>query len=237
MPLKGVLLQHWLYDDPVERALTDVDLLVRPEALSEAVALLRKAGYRMTGHATVDGMVMETPFGLLLDLHSQLFDRARYRIPTEEVFARSSQDRDLYGVTVQLPAPLDVYAHLVGKFASDHGDTRATVRLDEIARMGARLDASPATTARHLVHCGMRRAARHALPLVYQVRGDAFAHQVCERLPPDRVGQVIVALARPVFARTPLRSPVGATMAHLLNDTVPSGLRSGARGLLRRRRR
>lgn len=234
MPVKGALLQHWLYDDPVERSMTDVDLLVRPDDFGRVVERLEAVGYRRTRHRSVGGTVMETPFGLALDLHSQLFDRARYRMPTGDLFARSSEDQSLYGVSVRLPSRFDVYAHLVGKFGSDHLDARSTARLDEIARMATRVDAAPEAVARHLVHCGMRRVSRYVLPLVHRTTGDGFALQVHRSLPLDPIGLGIAAAANLLLAGAPPETRSGALVAHLLNDSLPRGVHSGARAFLRR---
>jgi hypothetical protein len=237
MSIKGALLQHWLYDDPSERPLTDVDLLVRPEDFGTAIERLEAAGYRRTRHRSVGGRVMQTPLGLALDLHSQLFDQARYRMPTRDLFARSSEDHVVYGASVQIPSPLDVYAHLIGKFGSDHLDAASAARLDEIARMATRLDASPETVARHLVHCGMGRVSRYVLPLVHRVTGSTFALRVHDSLPNDPIGQRIAAVANPVLASTSADSRLGALMAHLLNESLPRGLHSGLRAIGPRIRR
>jgi hypothetical protein len=234
MPVKGALLQHWLYADPAERPLTDVDLLVRADDLGMAVERLEAVGYRRTRHRTVGGMVMETQFGLALDLHSQLFDRARYRLPTGDLFTRSSEDRALFEASVRLPSPLDVYAHLIGKFGSDHLDARAAARLDEIARMAGRLSGAPETVAQHLVHCGMRRVSRYVLPLVHRVAGDAFALQVHDRLPFDPIGRGIVSGANLGLAGAAPLSRQAALIAHLLNDSLLRGVHSGTRALLQR---
>ncbi len=237
MPVKGALLQHWLYDNPAERPMTDVDLLVRPDDFRAAVGRLEAAGYRRTRHRSVGGSVMQTPFGLALDLHSQLFDRARYRMPTRDLFARSSEDRVLYGASVQLPSPLDVYAHLIGKFGSDHLEAGSKARLDEIARMATRLDASSETVARHLVHCGMSRVSRYVLPLVHRTTGDGFALQVHRFLPFDPIGRGIAAAANLMLAGAPPETRSGALVAHLLNDSLPRGVHSGTRAFLQRARR
>jgi len=234
MPVKGAILQHWLYDDPAERPMTDVDLLVRPDHFGRAVERLEAAGYRQTRHGSVGGRVMQTPFGLALDLHSQLFDRARYRMPTRDLFARSSEDHVLYGASVQMPSPLDVYAHLIGKFGSDHLDARSTARLDEIARMATRLDASPETVARHLVYRGMRRVSRYVLPLVHRTTGDRFPVQVLDFLPVDPIGRGIAAAANLLLAGAPPETRSGALVAHLLNDSLPRGVHSGARAFVQR---
>jgi hypothetical protein len=216
--------------------LTDVDLLVRADDLGMAVERLEAAGYRGTRHRTVGGMVMETPFGLALDLHSQLFDSARYRMPTGDLFARSLEDCALYDARVRLPSPLDAYAHLIGKFGSDHLNARSAARLDEIARMAARLDAPPEMVARHLVHCGMRRASRYVLPLVYEATGDAFPLQVQDGLRPDPIGRAIVAVVNRALAVASPDSRSGALMAHLLNESLPRGIHSGIRALFHRTR-
>ena len=51
---------------------------------------------------------------------------------TEEVMRRGRSDCSLFGVEVCLPARLDVYAHLIGTFGSDHLDETAHDRLDEL---------------------------------------------------------------------------------------------------------
>jgi hypothetical protein len=236
MPVKGALLQHWLYQDPSDRPLTDVDALVRPAQLEKAVATLLREGYGRAGGSSIGAVVLETPFGLALDLHPRLFDDARYHFPTSELFARSSEDTSIYGVSVRVPSALDAYAHLIGKFGSDHLDQRAIVRLDELARMTTRIKASPKTTARHLVHCGMRRVARYTLPLVHQCCADPFSQQVLEHLPPDAIGAGVAALAGKVIAGRPAESRLAALFAHSLNDSLPRGVYSGSRALLKRSR-
>ncbi|MDH3484628.1 MAG: nucleotidyltransferase family protein [Myxococcales bacterium] len=232
MPVKGALFQHWLYDDPAERAMSDVDVLVRSDQARVAYAILQRAGYRPMGRSRIGAFVMRSPFGLALDLHSQLFDRTRYKLPTADVFSRSSPDRALFGALVRLPSPLDAYAHLIGKFGSDHLNAGSKERLDEIARMPGRIEASPDIVARHLVHCGMRRVARYVLPLVSETVGDPFAARVLGHLPRDPVGETVASIARPVLAHAGPYSRIGAITAHLLNDSLPRGLRSGVRSLV-----
>ena len=64
MPVKGALLQHWLYDDPSERLLSDVDLLVRPEDFGRAIERLESEGYRRAAGSGVGAIVMQTPLAL-----------------------------------------------------------------------------------------------------------------------------------------------------------------------------
>lgn len=235
MPMKGALLQHWLYDDPSERAMTDVDLLLLPAELQRAACLLEASGYKPTQHQSVGGVVMETPFGLALDLHPRLFDRFRYRLPPEDVFARGTWDESLYAARVRLPSPVDAYAHLIGKAGSDHLSARSVDRLDEIARMGRHLGPMPEQVARHLVACGLRRVSRYVLALVHSTTGDRFARQVDENLPFDPMGRTIARVAQRALAIAGPSSLAGAVVAHLMNDSLPRGLYSGVRGMRARR--
>ena len=92
MPVEGALLQHWLYRDPAERPLTDVDVFLRPETFELAIARLEASGYRRLGRSSIGAIVMKTPLGLALDLHPRPFERARLRLPTEKLFPRSCED-------------------------------------------------------------------------------------------------------------------------------------------------
>ncbi len=228
MPIKGVLLQHWLYADPADRPMTDVDLLVQPEELAVARGVLEAAGYREHQRSSAGALVFETPWTLAVDLHPHLFEPTRYRMPTDEVMRRGRTDSTFFGVEVRLPSKLDVYAHLIGKFGSDHLDATADSRLDEIARMGRLVDARPSLVAAHLRDCGMRRVARYALGLSAR-RDDCVAPEVLRHLPPDPIGRLLAAAAVPTLANAGPVAPWAAVFAHLLNDTVPRGLCSGVR--------
>lgn len=235
MPVKGALLQHWLA--PRARHSSDVDVLVPPERFRRAIAQLEAHGYRRAAGSSIGAVVMQTPLAIALDLHPRLFDRARYRFPTHALFARGIDDDTLYGTRVRLPSRLDVYAHLVGKAGSDHLSEHAQARLEEIAAMGAQLDASPKAAAEHLVQCGMGRVTRYVLPLVDRRVGDRVAREVLAHLPGDRMGDAIASFAGIALPRCAPTSTAGATVAHLMNDTLPRACLSGARAVFGRRRR
>jgi hypothetical protein len=229
LPFKGALYQHWLYEDPAERAMTDVDVLVLPRQLRVAHETLVGAGYEALGRSSIGAHVLKSPSGLALDLHPRLFDSARYRLRTEDVFARSASDTTTFEAPVRVPFVLDAYAHAIGKFGSDHSNASAEHRLDEILRISMRIDQSADIAASHLVACGMRRVARYVLDLLSEARNDRFARQVLARLPADPTGQVIAVGAQRVLSHTGPHSNVAALAAHLLNDSIPRGVVSGLR--------
>ncbi|MEM7138244.1 MAG: nucleotidyltransferase family protein [Myxococcota bacterium] len=234
MPVKGALLQHWLFEDPADRAMTDVDLLVRPEQFELACQRLVASGYVSVGQSSIGARVLRSPLHVAVDLHPCLFDPARYRLSTSDVFARSSVDESLFGASVRLPSPPDAYAHLVGKFASDHRTALDTGHLDELRRMSSRLGRSPRGVADHLVRTGMRRAARYVLPLC-RATGDTMAGQVFDALPHDPAGSLLAPWAGRVFASPWGGTGVGGVAAHMLNDTLGRAAWSGVRAMSRRR--
>ncbi len=237
MPLKGALLHKLVYSDPADRPLSDVDILVRPKDALRARDVLVGAGYAPTEYPWQFSTEYRSPFALVLDLHTSLFDEARYRFSATAVFSRGRRDSLLFGAPVVVQHPLDLYAHLVGKFASDHLDRSATTRLKELSLAAERLDLAPDETALHLLKCGMRRAARYVLPLARDVCGDNFAPAVLALLPPDPIGDALASLGQYVISRRPPYSPAGAVVAHLLNDSLPRGLWSGVRAISRNARR
>lgn len=222
MPLKGVLFQRLLYGDPLRRPISDVDVLVPHERYDDAVALLLAEGFRhrFTSHS-MGALCLTSPEGMDLDLHRRLFGVGRYRMPSDEVFARASEDVRLFGAPVQLMSPLDTYSHAIGKFAADHCDRRHAERLREIALVASALHLQPDAAAEHLVRCGMRRAARYVLPLVAGEPPDPFAVDVLARLPPDPLGAGLAELAARLIPAGRPSGPAGTLPAHLLNHSLP----------------
>jgi hypothetical protein len=86
IPLKGLVLAETLYADPVLRPSSDLDLLVRPEAVVAVDELLQRLGYRRLAddHSwsfdlAYDRATLYTgPGGVHVDLHWSLLSDPRY---------------------------------------------------------------------------------------------------------------------------------------------------------------
>lgn len=86
IPLKGLVLAEALYLDPVLRAASDLDLLVRPEAVLAVDELLQSLGYRRLADAhswsfdlAYDRATLYAgPGGVHVDLHWSLLSEPRY---------------------------------------------------------------------------------------------------------------------------------------------------------------
>jgi hypothetical protein len=243
IPLKGVLLQHTVYSHPAQRVITDVDVLVPPERFDEACWRLAHAGFthRSTSRGAF-GVSFMAPTGMALDLHCHLFGRGRFRMSTAGVLARAHPDEELFGAPVWILDPYDWYAHLVGKFATDHADGRQRHRLEEIAALPGALGLDAERAALHLERCGLARAARYTLTLSSDLADDAFADKTLGELAPDVIGDLLARAARRIAEAAAPGSPLGSVPAHLLNHTLPAAaasigvaLTDGARLRLRRR--
>ncbi len=144
LPLKGAAnLLAGLYDDPAERLLLDLDLLVPSARLAEASATLRAAGWRTLGPATAHHAA---PLGrpgdaAALELHAQPLDLPwQALLPADEMLSTAAPCT-LEGVQLALPgAPQRLLHALAHGALGDHGMAlgRLNLRdLDDATRLAA----------------------------------------------------------------------------------------------------
>jgi hypothetical protein len=226
MPLKGVLFQLVLYEDPAVRALCDVVVLVPPRRYSEAIDILVQHGYRpvSAGPSWIEA-AFASPHGLPLDLHRRIFCARRYRLSPRDLFFRATVDDQLLGVPIWIQHPLDTLAHLVGKLVSDHAYSATAPRLAELEKWVDRRHLGADLAARHLQRCGLGRAARRVCALGVREREHPFYAEVLRALPPDPMGDALVTLAGRLAENRETRA-FGPLSAHLLNASLWRGTTS-----------
>jgi hypothetical protein len=119
--LKGaVRLVDGLYRDPGWRFMRDLDLLVRRDRLSDAVARLASVGYRFTSDAASwpEQHKHLPPLGrdgeaAVIEIHADLISERQELCPAEQALARSRLV-DLDGTRVRIPEAVDQLAQLIG---------------------------------------------------------------------------------------------------------------------------
>ena len=133
LPIKGVLLQQWVYDSPAKRPTTDIDLLIRRDDQHNAHRLLLDQGYRFveTCRSRV-ARVYQSPWGLSIDLHHRIFPYGRFAMPTEGIIQRSTYDTQLFDAPIRRMHALDLFAHMLGKLTGDHADLNDARRLQDM---------------------------------------------------------------------------------------------------------
>jgi hypothetical protein len=154
-------------------------------------------------------------------------------MPTRALFERASRDSSVFGVELELPDPLDVFAHLVGHFVKSRTALDDPMRLADFVAIAERCALEPVSCARRLQEVGMARAARYALAGLAE--RDAFSRALLTALPADPRGERIVALARSIAERNGSTSALGALPGFLLDRSLLAGVGALALRLLDRR--
>ena len=147
--LKGSALRERVYDDPIERSMGDLDVLVAADEIDRSMAALRDAGYVPDHEEWVDKyrqhhfhQVMNHPRGFIVELHWALTDRGS-RVPLNEkqFVARASISSRGDSVPVRVPSPEDLLLHSVSQNEDDaFGLLRRIVDIDRIVALSPPLD-------------------------------------------------------------------------------------------------
>lgn len=222
MPLKGVLLQHLVYQDPADRLLSDADLLVPPGRFRDAVATLRKAGFRVDPEGRAGSATKGPDARLEVDVHRRPFAPRLFGLDGEGMFARGRIDETAFDAVVVIPDPRDLYAHLVGNFAKGRHGAESVAQLRDFSAVGSRFSLAEVPVARHLERFGLARAARYALPFA----DDPFSRKVLHALRGDPVGVASAALARSITGRFGSRAHRSLIAPHLVNRSITQGVAS-----------
>lgn len=147
--LKGSALREVVYQDPVERSMGDLDLLVSPPEIDTAMGALRGAGY-----ASDSALVMEAyrqhhfhyrlthPRGFIIELHWALSEPLpKSGLNTREFLARAITSRRGSNHPLRVPSPEDLLLHVVSQNADDgFGLLRRIADLDRILARSPHLD-------------------------------------------------------------------------------------------------
>jgi hypothetical protein len=222
MPLKGVLLQHVVYQDPADRVLSDADLLVPPGRFQDAIEALRAAGHRIDVEGRAGASTKGPTARLEVDVHRRAFSPGLFALTVEGMFARGTLDERVFDCVVVLPDPYDVYAHLVGNFAKGRHGAPHAAQLRDFSAVASRFALSPDRVAQHLERHGLGRAARYALTHAAEA-SDTFARSVLGRLHLDPVGDLSALAARRLTERFGSHARGSLLAPHLVNSSLPRG--------------
>ena len=213
--LKGGALAGTVYGDPGLRPMTDLDLLVPPEAMERAGAVLASIGYHLSGRLNAQLVIFQARFGGRLEWLREQHGQLTYL----------DVQSDLVGV--------DLWRHA---FAIEPDTLWAAARTLPLDR-GQALQLSPEDT---LIHVCLHRAMNHAYasPLIGVVdvdrlvaaeASDDFWERLVERAEQFKVGTIVHRglctardlLGTPVPAGTLAALAPGALRRHLLGRLAP----------------
>lgn len=141
--LKGISYAGWLYADPAERPMSDIDLLVGEDDHPRALGALEQIGFRHAGpeiqrsprhHA----MTLKRP-NAAIDLHRSPVQRGRIAIPMAEVWRRA-QDASWLDGALRLDENDELLFHVAN--LARHDLIVPLISFVDAARMLRRLDTS-----------------------------------------------------------------------------------------------
>lgn len=181
MPLKGALLQRWVYGQRAFRGLSDIDLLVPPQRFAEARVALRAAGFTVEREEPGGWEVaLRRPQALLeIDLHRRLSSTARSGLRAEDLFLRGRRDTTLFQADVVLPDPCDLYAHLLLHLTLNWLARGALHHPEDLEAVPSTLGLAPQVVARHLTKVGLEVHAALVLPHVVDATTGTFSSRLC----------------------------------------------------------
>jgi hypothetical protein len=233
MPLKGVLLQKLVYGDDAYRPISDVDVLVPEAQFTEACAELRRAGFtseswELGGWQVTLMNPSGPPFGI--DLHRRISRTHRSGLTASGMFERGRIDRELFGVSVVIPCPEDLLAHLV-LHATLHWLNAVSVHHPQDFEATARaLALDVERCAKHLTALGLLPHARLMLPLISAQAGGDFVRDLAARLPTTPRARLSTWLVSELAARYrrpghAARRLAGLALAPSLSSAIATAIR------------
>lgn len=199
MPLKGVLLQQLIYKNGVFREMRDVDLLVPPALFPQACLAFREAGFE----AVAVGLdSFRRPGHILeIDLHRRLSATTRSRLRADDMFRRGRSDTQIFGVSVVLPSPEDLYAHLLLHLALHWIRTGRLHHPEDFEAVPEALALSVDGMARHLAEVGLIPHAALMLPLVAAHSGGDFTIRLLRAVRLSTRHELVTSIGRALCER------------------------------------
>ncbi len=199
MALKGAALNLTLYDRPHQRPMSDLDLMVRPQDVDRAVAILEDIGAKRGEEFVRDDFFprfyaeveynLGTVYPVRIDLHVRPLRPLRFarQMPCDALWTRSELVR-IGGSRVHIPGPEDMLIHLAGH-SGLHGNCRTLwlrdIR-DWVAARRERMDWERFLTATEA--WGLTLPVREAIVQAEAELGSFCPRDVVESLQAQRVG-------------------------------------------------
>jgi hypothetical protein len=230
MPLKGVLLQRWVYANGPFRPIRDVDLLVPEDRFFDAVAALNAAGFSEAHWERGRWQVtIFNPAGprLGIDLHRRLTRTHRARLTSAGMFQRAAIDTRLFGAPIMLPCPEDLFAHLLLHATLHWLNLGKLHRPDDLEAVARTLALDSDRCVAHLQRQGMLPHAALMLPLIAEHARGGFVDRLTIRLP--RPARARAWIARTFASHFPVgnqaRRLAGLALAPSLSEALVSAMR------------
>ena len=136
LPVKGLVTARWLYADPAEREISDIDVRIRPRDRQRARQVGLDRGWQLAFESRVYAQLQFTVGGLDVDVECSVGPPGYVRLPVDTLLERASPSSQP-GLT-ELGPLLDPYDHavlLVVNAVKDHLVDASAWALEDLRRV------------------------------------------------------------------------------------------------------
>ncbi|WP_394848598.1 nucleotidyltransferase family protein [Pendulispora brunnea] len=108
LPVKGILTARWLYDDPSERRIQDIDLRVTPRDFARLEALGHREGFPILEVSRASRNIVFDVDGMMVEFEAHIGPRGLCNLPIETMLSRASVHEAPFGFSHLQP---DMHDH------------------------------------------------------------------------------------------------------------------------------
>jgi len=147
LPVKGVLTAHWLYDDPADRRIQDVDLRVTPHDFARLEGLAHRSGFPVLDLSRTSRNIVFDVDGMMVEFEAHIGPRGLCNLPIETVLSRATLHEAPFGFSHLQPDMHDHALLLVVNVYKDKIVGAAEWALRDLERLPLRPSFEPARLA------------------------------------------------------------------------------------------
>jgi hypothetical protein len=140
VPVKGVVLAHWIYDDVAERPMADVDLLVPAALFEKGCRRVRENGWAIAGQSIELGELTFDVDGMTVELHSYIGRRELTTMSVDDVIGRSTVDTTTFPFEIRRIDDVDHLLLLATNVVKDYFAGANPHQPEDLHRMLVRVE-------------------------------------------------------------------------------------------------
>ena len=140
VPVKGVVLARWLYDDVTDRPYVDVDLLVPRASFARAVHVAIQRGWPVWYRAEELGEALFVVDHVAVELHAEIGRRDLSRLRVEDVIDRAVPDAQTFAYEILRIDDVDHFLLLLTNVVKDGFTYANPHQPEDLERLLRRLD-------------------------------------------------------------------------------------------------
>jgi hypothetical protein len=229
VPVKGVVLARWLYDDVAVRPIQDVDVLVAPHDFARAREALTALAGRPSYRADELGELGYALNGITVEIHSEVGRREFTRLDVPTLLSRCSVDDSTFGFPIQRIDDIDHFILLTVNVVKDCFVYAMPHLREDLTRLLARIDGRVAELVDRTHESGFSLGVWLVASWMAEDGGDpAFADLAARLGQPQR--RLFVQVASRVRRSSRLPQPLRFVLACMTTDDAWDRWRALARG-------